>query len=60
MCMREVLQHMAEFLEDEFLYGIFGQDYSSILLDNICSVPGYCHLFSRQTFMGTKLHKQKK
>jgi hypothetical protein len=56
MCMRDVLKHMIDFLEDDFLYSIFGQDYTSVLLDNICPVSGYCHLFSRQSLNGNAFH----
>ena len=51
-CMRDILQHIVEFIEDDFLSSIFMSDYSTILCDHITTVTSYCHLFGRQVFGG--------
>jgi hypothetical protein len=54
LSIRDVVSHVATLLEDDGYYPIFGPDYSSILLDHITPVTGYCHLISRQAYNGIR------
>lgn len=52
VCVRELLQHIVDVIEDDYLCTMFLTDYNHMLLESILCVSGYCHLISRQLYNG--------